>query len=240
MTLIVALEGQDGLVLATDSRGTIGDPRGLTAVNDIQRKLFKLSDHCGIATSGSSELAARLIDQLRPQLGGQTSTDQITQTTESFCRGQYHTWFGQRPWASQAPMVDQRPSVIFIIAGYTNGAMPDFQPRIYLLSSALEFVPQLCQSGFMLAGVPQYATYLIHRLYDSTMNVRSLTSLAAYLITETATQDPKVGGPVRIAQLTPSEGFAELGEDAIQEIVSNNENQSQRLKEFFFTTGEET
>ena len=64
MTLIAALQGQDGLVMASDSRGTIGDPRGLTAINDVQIKLFQLSKYCGIAVSGASELAARLIDTL--------------------------------------------------------------------------------------------------------------------------------------------------------------------------------
>jgi hypothetical protein len=29
MTLIAALQGQDGLVLACDSRASVGDPRGL-------------------------------------------------------------------------------------------------------------------------------------------------------------------------------------------------------------------
>lgn len=69
VTLIAALEGQEGLVLAADSRGTIGDPRGLTAINDVQKKLFKLTDFSGITVSGSSELAARLIDRLTGQLG---------------------------------------------------------------------------------------------------------------------------------------------------------------------------
>jgi len=34
MPLIVALEGKDGLLVAADSRGTIGDPRALTAISD--------------------------------------------------------------------------------------------------------------------------------------------------------------------------------------------------------------
>ena len=62
MTLIAALEGQDGLVLAPDSRGTIGDPRALTAINDTHKKIFQLSEFCGIATSGSAELNNRFID----------------------------------------------------------------------------------------------------------------------------------------------------------------------------------
>jgi len=40
MTLIVGLEGTDGIVLSADSRRPIGNPPGLTAINDVERKLF--------------------------------------------------------------------------------------------------------------------------------------------------------------------------------------------------------
>jgi 20S proteasome alpha/beta subunit len=65
VTLIVALKGKDGLVMAADSRGTVGDPRGLTAVNDSYTKIFQLSSHCGIAIAGASELAAKIVDELK-------------------------------------------------------------------------------------------------------------------------------------------------------------------------------
>lgn len=53
MTLLVALKGQDGLVLAADSRGTFGDPRGVTAQNDTQQKAHVLSRHFAVLTAGS-------------------------------------------------------------------------------------------------------------------------------------------------------------------------------------------
>lgn len=37
MTLLAALKGVDGLVLAADSRGTFGAPRETTAQNDAQQ-----------------------------------------------------------------------------------------------------------------------------------------------------------------------------------------------------------
>jgi hypothetical protein len=45
MTLVVAIKARDGIVLAGDSRGTIGDPRGLTAINDTQQKVHHLGNH---------------------------------------------------------------------------------------------------------------------------------------------------------------------------------------------------
>jgi hypothetical protein len=49
MTLLVALKGTDGLALAADSRGTFGDPRGVTAQNDSQQKAHILAPHVNAA-----------------------------------------------------------------------------------------------------------------------------------------------------------------------------------------------
>jgi 20S proteasome alpha/beta subunit len=67
MTLLVALRGSDGIVAATDSRGTFGDPRGVTAQNDSQKKLYTSSKYTGILTAGAGELgAAVMADVLGP------------------------------------------------------------------------------------------------------------------------------------------------------------------------------
>jgi len=233
MTLNITLEGSDGLILATDSRGTIGDPRGLTAINDIQKKLFKLNKYSGITIAGSSELAATLIDKLMKQIQDTHSAEDIANLAYTLIRQEYQNWFGARQWVTSGPVMDNRPMVNFILAGY-NKIDETYQPRIYLLNSQLDFAPQLCPSGYMLAGIPQYATYLLHRFYDRRMTIKILTSLAAYLIAETATQDPKVGGPIRMAQITKEEGFKELEEAVITEVVKRNEEQNQKLRQFFF------
>ncbi|MDW8005073.1 MAG: hypothetical protein RMI04_09710, partial [Thermofilaceae archaeon] len=68
MTLVVCFRGTDGLVLAADSRGTIGDPRGLTAVTDSMIKIFKLSEYVGTLAYGQAELAAQLIEEVRKEI----------------------------------------------------------------------------------------------------------------------------------------------------------------------------
>lgn len=235
MTLIVGLEGIDGLILASDSRGTIGDPRGLTAINDIQKKLFKLSLYCSIGITGSSELAAKLVDGITGIIDSQKLeyVDDILAKVVEEAKKEYFGWFGQRQWVTAGPLLDSRPPIAFTIIGY-HKRESDFISRIYLLTSQLDFAPQLCPSGFMLTGIPQYATYLLHRLYDRRMNIKNLSALAAYLISETATQDPKVGGPIRIVQITKEDGYKELTEDEVNEINKRNEEQNLKLRKFFF------
>ncbi|MBM4276337.1 MAG: hypothetical protein FJ130_00440 [Deltaproteobacteria bacterium] len=113
MTLTIALEGSDGLILATDSRGTIGDPRGLTAINDIQKKLFRLNKHSGITIAGSSELAATLIDKLMKQIQDSHSVENIANLGYTLMKQEYQNWFGGRQWVTPGPVMDNRPLVNF-------------------------------------------------------------------------------------------------------------------------------
>jgi 20S proteasome alpha/beta subunit len=238
MTLIVALQGCDGSVLAGDSRGTIGDPRGLTAINDSHTKLFQLTRTCGVGISGASELALKLIDELKTEFAqnSQEEIDKIVSKSRETIRRRYDDWFAKFP-------VADRPGLNLIFCGFhksgTSKGNDPPSPRTYLLTSQLDFAPQLAANGNMMSGVPQYATYLQHRLYNPGMSVNNLVRLAAYLIAETATQDPKVGGPVRIATLKADEGFRELDPKRVDEIIKLNEEQNEKLKQFFFgSTGD--
>ena len=67
MTLLVALVGSDGLVLAADSRGTFGDPRGITAQNDAQQKAHILAPHAAVLIAGAGEVGSLLIHEARQQ-----------------------------------------------------------------------------------------------------------------------------------------------------------------------------
>jgi len=236
MTLIAALQGQDGLVLASDSRATIGDPRGLTAIRDVHQKIFKLTKYSGIAISGMSELANTLLSGLKKAISNDKleNIEEIANLTYEFSKKEYIKWFGKKPWITKSPIMDQRPPIIFILSGYNKRFENKFEPRIYLMNSALEYAPQLCTAGHMLAGIPQYATYLINRLYNPQMKIEHLQALATYLISETATQDPKVGGPINIAIITPKDGYKELDKEIITKLIKKNEEQNLKLRKFFF------
>jgi 20S proteasome alpha/beta subunit len=224
LTLVAYFQGKDGVVIASDSRGTIGDPRGLTAVNDFQKKLFQLGRYCGVATYGSAELAAQMISEIRSAISGKPeSVSQILESARPVMMSRHGGWFPSIPF-------EKRPFIGFILAGLEN----DGSPRAYYLSSSLEFAPQLVTAGYALGGVPQYATYLVHRLYDPNMSKRQLAALAVYTVTETATQDPKVGGPVRVAEIDLEQGYKEIPESDIQEIMKRNHTLNERLRGFFF------
>jgi len=223
MTLVVCFQGKDGFVLAADSRGTIGDPRGLTAIRDTHVKLFQLSKYVGIVSYGAAELAAQLIEEIRKQLDpGDIYIDLILNKTREVLRGRYQDWFKVFP-------IGERPGVGFILGGYNE----DKTMKTYYLSSGVDFAPQLA-TNVAMGGIPQYATYLVHRLFNPEMCRKHLIPLAVYVISETATQDPKVGGPIRVAEISMENGYIELEQSEIQKVMAHNEEQNKKLREFFF------
>jgi len=229
MTLVVCLKSEDGIILAADSRGTIGDPRGLTAINDTQTKILRVGN-CGLGLAGASEIGAALLDELK-----QTGADQcedIDQTKTQIVRESarlFAKWFRDIP-------PQQRPGLLVTLAGYRMQGDRASEPMIYLLNSQMNFAPQLFRDT-CLSGVPQDAVYLVHRYYDPSISLQKAKALAEYLISETASQDPKVGGPIHIAEITPEKGYRELGEDEVAEISDANRQLNRQLRRFFLEGG---
>jgi 20S proteasome alpha/beta subunit len=223
MTLVTCFRGRDGVVLAADSRGTIGDPRALTAINDTQQKLFQLSKFTGIVSFGQAELAAQMIVEIRAKLGPEHfHFSEVFELTREVVMNKYEEWFKPIPR-------EHRQVLGFILGGLER----DGTSKIYYLTSPLNFAPQLSTTGTALGGIPQYATYLVHRLYNPEMTTDDLVSLAAYVISETATQDPKVGGPIKIAVISPTKGYIELEPSTIQGVIEQNEETTKKLRDFF-------
>ncbi len=95
--------------------GTVGDPRGLTAINDSYTKIFKLSNYCGIAIAGASELAAKIVDELNIIIEHKNLkfADEILDETRQLARMRYDDCFAKFS-------LHDRPSLAFTLVGYQN------------------------------------------------------------------------------------------------------------------------
>ena len=237
MTLTVAIMGGDGMVVAADSRGTFGDPRGITAQNDSMTKVFAIAPHVVVALAGSAELGVQIIGEAQTQVSseGIDGVTAVMHVVRTLTRQRYAEWFPN--WQIQpVPGVTMppRPDLAVIVAGYD---LPVDQPpthAIYQLLAPYDFAPMRTATGFALQGVPQYALYLMNRLYLPNSPMEELTALAAYAITETASQDGKVGGPVQMATITVAGGCTILVPEAVQEVVDANGRRSDQLRSSFF------
>jgi 20S proteasome alpha/beta subunit len=238
MTLLVALHGQDGLVLAADSRGTFGDPRGVTAQNDAQQKAHILSAHVAVLTAGAGEIGEIIVAEVKQKVtdGGSDGATNVMNVLRDTVRQNFNDWFPSiAPIPPQAlavtGQVATRPELAFIVCGYDD----DGTARLYHLLSQADFAPMLSNYGFAVQGIGQYALYLLNRLYQPERSVEELTALAVYVITETASQDGKVGGPVKVIIVKPgAEGCQALAEDAVRAIENANQDRSAALRDSFF------
>ncbi len=236
MTLIICAKGKDGMVFAPDSRGTFGDPRGVTAQNDTMKKVFRINNNCALLIAGGAELASTILDEFLKDVKEETKIDDVVKTLRKLLKEKYDEWFKNFtiiPTPNNP--LPQRPSLGIIVSGYEDYRELK-NPKIFSLISEFDFAILKHDYGFALQGVPQYALYLLNRLYDENMKIENLKHLLAYVISETATQDGKVGGPIRMAVITKEESI-ELNNEEIERINMKNKENSKRLKELFF--GEE-
>jgi len=237
MSLAIAIQTNKGIAVASDSRGTFGDPRGVTGANDTIQKVYGLTKYTAMAVAGANEIGATLLDLLIPIIKERNfeGIDDVLQATRQLFGSKYDEWFPNLPPMPppQAPHL-QRPGLVVILAGYRmNGDRPT-EPMLFNLISQLGFVPSLSNYGFAIIGVPQYAIYLLNRLYSKDMSLQSAIELATYCISETATQDGKVGGAIQIAEITKNNGFRAYTKREAENITEENKKQSQSLRRLFF------
>jgi 20S proteasome alpha/beta subunit len=230
MSLLVCLRGTDGLVLATDSRGTFGDPRGVTAQNDQIKKAYLANKRVGILVAGAGDLGSTVVSEFLalpdiPALG----VTELTFARHRHARERFRDWF--ELFSTKKTQDDPRPArpdLNFIVAGFEL----NHDSKIYRMSSSLDFAPMLHTYGFGVDGVAQYALYLLSRLYDPTSVIENLESLAAYLITETASQDGKVGGAIQMLIMTTRDSQV-LPLSTVEALVVGNKVRSRALRRSF-------
>ena len=130
-----------------------------------------------------------------------------------------------------------RPEIGCILAGFpAKGSPREKEAEIYSLLSPLNFAPLLHNYGFALSGVAQYALYLMNRTYRTEISLDDAIAIAHYVISETATQDGKVGGPVRMATIDPERGYQELPPGRVSQLPSRDRKINEGLAKLFNTS----
>jgi len=217
MTLCVAIEAKDAIVLAADSRGLFGDPSMPTTANDTFLKIQPFIPGAGLAIAGSAEFANTILDMVRESIAEKTETlfqcgkalglyDAINILRDTAV-SQYNTWFGP-----QVPFPN-RPPLIFTVCGFSNGS-----PHLYTMMSMMNYATGRTSAGFVAIGVGMLAIYILNRFYQKDISCDAAARLAYYVTEETASQDGKVGGPIRIGLVRPDQDMVLVDVEKLAEI----------------------
>jgi 20S proteasome alpha/beta subunit len=237
MSLAVAIEASDGIVLGADSRATYGDPRGLTAVNDTVLKIYRLTPRTAIALVGQAETGASLIQRITAGLAAQpgADVDAAAEAIRTIGNQYFGQWFGppQFLMGPMGPTPVPRPDVWLLLIGFSSNG----QPKIISHGSTapFNFAPNLSTTGFAASGVVPLAVYLLNRLYRRGISLEIAKDLAAYCILETASQDGKVGGPIRLAVARPNVDIAILTDEETAEIGRRADRHRESLRNSFLS-----
>gem|GEM_PF-3391212 len=224
MTLVLALAGTDGVVLAGDKRTAI-EEEDRRLVTDTSRKIFQVSDHVSVALCGRGDLGVYLVEKLVRE-AREREIDGISSLFEfapQFLIAAYDQ-------ATHRIQSRSKPPVGFIFAGLDRDAWGIYsQPRICSIYEWEGFQPLISTTGWDASGIVWIAEYLISRFHHRSMTVGQLAKLASLAISETASQDSRVGGEPLIAAITDS-GYQEtIGDHFMLSYTGTSEREKQIL-----------
>ena len=236
MTLAISIIAKDGVAIASDSRVTSGDPRGPTTVNDTVKKVFELTDFCGLAIAGDGGLGASIIDLIYYELRKNPnyrylSVDEILCVCCESAIKKYNEWFSQIDF-------QDRPTLHVIVSGYRKDiSKSNFtdSPEIFTLHSERNFAPhRWTLLGFMAIGITPLATYILNTLYTKEITLKHALELAAFAILETASQDGKVGKDIQLASFSLKEPFKIYSQDETYAYIYQADRHRNNLKKAFY------
>ena len=198
MTLNVSVAGKDFVVAGSDSRGIFGDVRVATATIDVMKKLHVVAPHVIVQVAGIAELGDNLVEEfiVQQQTKKVDGVRNVLNALRLFIVEKWDSYFATVPFQN-------RPPLILSIVGLDEIEGKYVSPHIFTLMSQLGFAPGVHNYGFSCTGVPLFANYILNRKYKNTAPLKELTWLVAYAISETASQDHRVGKPIHIAQILP-------------------------------------
>lgn len=208
MTLVIAAQGKDFVILGTDSRGTITDGAGNRMELNIQMKLIKVTELTGILLYGAANEANYIIEKFKNERKNSKIID-VTKVAEefaAFCRNEARI-------TSDVPAL-HFPSYGFIIAGL-NKIGKDHIPCCYSIKSTSGFKLGLYKQGFGIEGKPFIAYYLFSKHYRLNQELDELLGLVAKSLYETMSIDGDVGGEIKLAI---------VNQDGIRDIIKRDIN----------------
>lgn len=223
MTLIVAIEGNDHVIVGADSRGLIKDIAGNRIQMNIEEKLIPLTKYVCILIAGEADIARQLIEEFRERKLSRIKSGNvgdIAKKFSQFCKKEFKEIVDFIPATS-----NQFPDVDFMIAGLQK-ERGKFKPRLYLVRSWRAFYPERSKN-FAIDGKNIVAYYLFAKNFQDNMTIDEECELVAQCIYDTIQIDGDVGGEVSMGIINnlgfspvDSEGYIkEWGIEKFRKII---------------------
>ena len=223
MSFIVALEGSDCVVVASDGRRS--DRCGNTISND-EPKVIKIGRFCVVGRTGDDawicELEKPFTEEKMRSSGAGRPPDYVDEALGTDrAPGVIRRAAGSVLQSMQEKRWPQR-TLVLLVAGYEMSGLNNARPALYRLSSDDEFRPCPTQcSGWLAIG--EHAPADLGERYRRGAGVEDLTRLAVNAIEEVArTKKASVGGRTRVCVIERTNGYRELGRTELDSITQHS------------------
>ncbi|MBI5575778.1 MAG: hypothetical protein HY896_05385 [Deltaproteobacteria bacterium] len=218
MSLTVALKAAYGLVMAADSRVTEGYTLEGPKVQDNSVKFIRLDRDWGVQTYGNSNIGSAGIGALRDRIEANASLAASQEGLLEECRAVFKR--ESEKWSRENPGNHrQDKDVGFVLAGYGKGSA---EPVIVNFQSP-GFLDENMRHGCLLAGQWHIARFFLQRLYIRDARLEKMKELAVLLLNATMKSEKTVGGAIRLAEITPEEGFRWATDEDVEALRKNSE-----------------
>ncbi len=213
MTLIIALEGTNYVVIGADSKGSGGYMARVDSLNE--EKMLTLSKYCAVLISGNAEIGIELIEEFKVKfksLNG-LSVSQIVKKFSTFCRKNIVVFTD-----TMAPNHPAFPDFDYIVTGL-NKKGRTFSPQTNILRSRSLFFPGRVKNK-ATEGEKHIADYLIGEEYDRTVDQETMCFLSGKILAKTIKINGNVGGKIKIGVIDKS-GLRILPDDNVETYTTS-------------------
>ena len=216
MTLITAAEGNEFVVLATDSKGSWIDGSG-TRIDSINaEKLIPLSKYSCVLIADDAEVGLQLVEEFKKQFkNNNLGITKIVKEFSKFCKKEI-----SHISDSISPSNPAFPSVVFIVAGLDK-ERKKYIPKINILRSERLFYPGRVKEK-AADGKPMIAHYILNKEYDKNYSQEDMCFLLGKVMVETVKVDGDVGGKIRMAIIN-QKGVRILPDNIVDIYVTDKE-----------------
>jgi hypothetical protein len=212
------LRAPEGIVMAADSRVTEGYTLSGPKTRDDSVKFIQLSEDTGVMTHGIYDIGISGITTLKEKV--QRKSNEKNSGLNFIDEGKQIFLNAHNEWTRENPDIERRDKDVgFIVGGLDRR---DMSFKVYCLESP-SFDPILINGNLFLSGQWHIARFLLSKFMTRKASLHGLKKMAAVAISATASVDKTVGGPVRVATITVSDGFQWLSNREMSAIAKLNE-----------------
>lgn len=227
------LRAPDGVVMAADSRVTEGYTLKGPVTRDDSVKFIQLNKCIGVMTHGLYDIGSRGIMELKESTrhaeAALSSTKDVAGAGRNIFLRINNDWNGENPENARRDR-----DVGFIIGGLDRETMSF---NVFCLESP-DFKPRPVNGKMFFAGQWRIARFLLTRFRSNNATIDTLKKLAAVSLYATSAVDHTVGGPVRLATITGSDGFRWLTEEEMKELTRFNDIFGKHFRELLLSSFE--